>query len=158
MMGENQDNFYVTLFINSSMKVYLNNSVAAFTFQLAHEIVLSGKDAWEVVLCEFSCPPKTGTIAAYVVTGTTNAMVYCKQICPQFVGSKKVRCLRTFIHPSVYCNLVFENRYYLPLEQRTFRKSPYPSWTLAGGVSPSRIAIRPRRSSYISDAFLDGDI
>ena len=121
-MGENQDNFYVTLFSNSSMKAYPNNSIAAFTVQLAHEIVLSVKDAWEVAVCEFSCPPpKTGTIAAHVVIGTTNAIFYCNLICPQFVGSKKVRCLRTFIHPSVYCNLVFENPYYRPLEHRTFR-------------------------------------
>jgi hypothetical protein len=45
MMGENQDNFYVTLFSNSSMRACPNNPIAAFTVQLAHEIVLSGKDA-----------------------------------------------------------------------------------------------------------------
>ena len=121
-MGENQDHFYVTLFSNSSMKAYPNNSISAFRVQPAHEIVLSRKVAWEVALCEFSCPPpKTDTIAAHVVIGTTKAKVYFNLICPQFVGSKKVRCLRTFIYPMVYCNLVFENPYYLPLEQRTFR-------------------------------------
>jgi len=99
MMGENQDNFYVTLFSNSSMKAYPNNLIVAFAVQLAHEIVLSGKDAWEVALCDFCCPPpKRGTIAAHVVNGTPNAMVYCNLICPQLVRSKKVRCLRTFIH------------------------------------------------------------
>ena len=50
MMGENQDHFYVTLFSDSYMKAYPNNSIAAFTVQLAHDVVLSGKEAWEVAL------------------------------------------------------------------------------------------------------------
>jgi hypothetical protein len=49
-MGENQDSSYLTLFSNSSMKAYPNNWIAAFTFKLAHEIVISGKDVWEVAL------------------------------------------------------------------------------------------------------------
>ena len=46
----------MTLVSNSSMKAYPINSIAAFTVDLAHEIMLSGKDRWEVALCEFSCP------------------------------------------------------------------------------------------------------
>ena len=102
------------------MKAYPNNSIVAFTVQLTHEILLSGKDVREVALRIFLTPPQVGMIASHVVIGTTNAMVNCNLICQHFVGSKKIFCLRTFIHPTVYCNQVFENLYYLPLEHRTF--------------------------------------
>ena len=55
-MGETHKSFYMTLFSNSSMKAYPNNSITAFTVQLGHEILLSGNDVWEVAICEFSCP------------------------------------------------------------------------------------------------------
>ena len=80
-----------------------NNSIATFTDEVAHEIVLSGNDRWEVALCEFSCyPPQVGTIAPHAVFGTTNPMVYRNLICPQFVSSKKALWLRTFIYPTIY--------------------------------------------------------
>ena len=37
------------------MNAYPNNTIAAFTVQLAHEIDL-GTDRWEVGLCEFVFP------------------------------------------------------------------------------------------------------
>ena len=130
MMGENEDNFYVTLFSNSSMKAYPNNSISAFRVQPAHEIVLSRKVAWEVALCEFSCPPpKTDTIAAHVVIGTTKAKVYFNLICPQFVGSKKVRCLRTFINPRSTVILSLKTRITYRSSSGRFETSLYLSWT-----------------------------
>jgi hypothetical protein len=52
-MGANPSSFYVTLFSNSSMKAYPNNTIAAFTVELAHEIDLA-VDKWKVVVCNFS--------------------------------------------------------------------------------------------------------
>jgi len=36
-MFENLNSFYVTLFSNSSMKAYPNNTIAAFAIQMAHD-------------------------------------------------------------------------------------------------------------------------
>jgi len=113
------------------MKAYPDNSISAFTIQLAHQIVL-GTDSWKMALCEFSCPPpKVGTQTPNAVFYDTNALIYCDVIAPQFVSHSKVRCLRTFIsptaycnevvHPTAFCNEVFENLYYVPVEKRTFR-------------------------------------
>jgi hypothetical protein len=41
------DSFYTTLFSNSSMKAYLNNTIDAFTVQLAH-VIDQDTDRWEV--------------------------------------------------------------------------------------------------------------
>ena len=65
-------------------------------------------------------PPNLGTIKTHVPMGDTNALIY-DLTSQQFVRTLKVRCLRTFIHPTAFCNQVFENLYYLSLEKRTFR-------------------------------------
>jgi len=71
-----RNGLYVTLFSNSSMKVYPKNKIADFTDQLAHEIYL-GIDRCEVGLCEFSCPPRdVGTFKPRVVVGDTHALIY----------------------------------------------------------------------------------
>ena len=99
--------------------------------QLAHKIDLAGA-SWEVALCEFSCPPpKVGSQKPHAVFYDTNALIYYDLIASQFVSHSKVRCLRTFIpptafcneavHPKAFCNEVFENLYYVPVEKRTFR-------------------------------------
>ena len=117
-MSENPNSFYVTLFSNSYMKVF-PNTIAAFT--VAYEIDLC-TDRWEVGLCEFSCPlPNVGTLRTNVIVGERNAMIYCNFISPQFVSEKKLRFLRMYIHPTAFCNHVFENVYYMPLERRMFR-------------------------------------
>ena len=98
--------FYVTLFSNSSTKAYTDNMISAFTVQLAHEIDL-GTDSWEMVLCDFSClPPKVGTQKPHAVFYDTNALIYCDLIALQFVSHSMVRCLRTFIPPTAFCNEV----------------------------------------------------
>ena len=95
------------------MKAYPNSTIGAFTVLLADEKDL-GTDRWVVAIYEFSCPPPTvGTITPHVVIVNTNVLIYCDLIIPQFVGQLKVRCLRTFIYPTVFCNHVFENLYYL---------------------------------------------
>jgi len=45
--------FYVTLFSNSTMKAYPDNTISAFTVQMTHEIHLD-TESWEVALYEFS--------------------------------------------------------------------------------------------------------
>ena len=73
-------------------------------------------------ICEFSYPtPSVGNIKTHVVVGDINDLIYYDLIIPQFVSQLKVRCLRTFIHPTVFCNQVFENMYYISVEKRKFR-------------------------------------
>jgi hypothetical protein len=118
---EYQKNFYITFFSNSLKNVYLANKLSEFTIQLAQLIDLSSTDDWEVGLCEFSYPPPYPDIAKpYELVGETNALVQCDLITQQFVGSDYVRCLRTLMHPTIYCDYAFEN-IYLPVEKRAFR-------------------------------------
>ena len=60
-------------------------------------------------------------------------------ITQQFVGSDYVRCLRTFIHPTKYCDDAFQNVFYVPVEKHTFQdirilitdlngKNPFREW------------------------------
>ena len=86
-MGSNPESVYVTLLGNSSMNVYPDNTIGAFTVHLAHEIDL-GTDRWEVAICEFLCPPPSvGNIKPHVVVGDTKALIYCDLITAQFVSS-----------------------------------------------------------------------
>ena len=79
-------------------------------------------DTWEVGLCEVTCHPgKIGKFTSIEVVSENNALIYCDVISQQFVVGQYVRCLRTFIHPSTYCNHLFENAYYMPVEKRHFQ-------------------------------------
>ncbi len=49
------------------------------------------------------------------------AFLYCDLISPQFVGSQYIRCFRTFVLPKTYCNNVFYNVYYVPVEKRCYQ-------------------------------------
>ena len=76
--------------------------------QLAHEIDLAGA-SWEVALVEYSCPPpKVGTQKTQAVFYYTNALIYYDFIAPQFLSHSKVRCLRTFVPPTAFCNEVVQ--------------------------------------------------
>jgi hypothetical protein len=55
------------------------------------------------------------------VISANNALIYCDLISQQFVGSQYVRCLRTLIQPTTYCNHIFENVYYMPVEKCRFQ-------------------------------------
>jgi hypothetical protein len=123
--------FYVSVFSNSPMKAYPDNTISAFTMQLAHALDLAAV-SWEGALCEFSCsPPKVGTQKPHAVFYDTNALIYCELITPQFVSHSKIRCLRTFIphtpfcneivQPTAFCKELFEYLYYVRVEKRTFR-------------------------------------
>jgi len=116
---EYRNHFYITLFSNASQKFHPKNTLAEFTIQLAQRIDLGLTDNWEVGLCEFSCPPpqKAPNMKPIEVIGETNALIYCNLITPQFLGSDYVRCLRTFIHPSKFCDHAFHNVYYVPVQK-----------------------------------------
>ncbi len=112
----------MTLFSNGSQALYPANTLTAFTARLALTIDLGSMDRWEVGLCEFTCHPKeVGTFAGFEVVSAKIAFLYCDLISPQFVGSQYVRCLRTFVLPTTYCNNVFDNVYYVPVEKRRFQ-------------------------------------
>jgi len=115
--------------------------LAEFTIQLAQPIDLKSTDNWEVGPCEFSCPsPYPHKIKAYELSGETNSLVYCDLITQQFVGSDYVRRLRTFIHPSKYCDYAFQNIYYVPVKKRTFKDISILLTDLNGKKSLSRVA------------------
>ena len=95
--------FYATLFSNASQSLYPANSIGAFTVELPQLIELGPTDNWEVGLCDISQPPNTvGTLKSVEVVGDTTALVYCDLILPQDVGKCLVRCLRTFILPTIH--------------------------------------------------------
>jgi hypothetical protein len=120
---ENRKHFYITLFSNASQKVHPSNTLSDFKIRLAQRIDLGTDEDWEVGLCEISFPPpKAGTLKPTDVVGEINGLIYCDLITPQCVGSDRVRCLRTFIHPSKHCDHTFKNVYYMPVEKRTFQE------------------------------------
>ena len=124
--------FYVTLFSNASQKRYPGNTLSAFTVHLAQLIDLNLTDKWEVGVCELTYQqPQTGTFRGVAVVGDKNALIYCNSI-TQFMGSQYVLCLRPFIRPSTYCNHIFENMYYRPVEKRRFQDILIEILTLKG--------------------------
>ena len=67
-------------------------------------------------------PPKEeGTFAGLDIISGKIAFLYCDLISPQFVGSQYVRCLKTFVLPTTYCNDVYENVYYVPVRKDVSR-------------------------------------
>ena len=121
-MSNDRNHFYVTLFSNGWKALYPANRITAFTTRLAQPIDLGSMDRWEVWLCEFTCHPmNVGTFAVLDFVSVKIAFLYCELISLQFVGSQYVRCLRTFVLPTTYCDKVFDNVYYVALEKRRFR-------------------------------------
>jgi hypothetical protein len=140
------DSFYVTLFSNVSSDIYKSNTLAAFTNQLAQVIELHPTDKWEVGLCEFTCsPPAVGTFKPTAIVSKSHGLIYCNLISPQFMGDKSLRCLRTFTYPSLYCQHVFENIYYVPVEKRSFREIRIEALTLEGVRVPFKSSEVPTK-------------
>jgi hypothetical protein len=102
----------VTLFSNASQTLYPENTLEAFTVELAQSIEFDPNDKLEVGLYEFSCPQN-------FAGGSENAIIYCDLIPAQLVGSSLARCLRTFVNPTKLGQFAFKNIYYLPVEKRT---------------------------------------
>jgi hypothetical protein len=150
---DDQKHFYITLFSNSSQNTYPANKLSEFTIKLAQPIDLGSTDDWEVGLCGFSCPPPFPDKAQpYELVGQTNALVYCDLNTQLVVGNDYVRCLRTFIHPTKYCDHAFQNIYYVPVENRTFRdisilitKLNGKKIPFEGGEMPVKLVLNFRR-------------
>jgi len=88
--------FCITLFSNDSQKVSSSNMLAEFTIQLEQRIDLGSTDNWGVALCEFSCPPNSGTLKPVDVVGQTNALIYCSYITNHFLYGAGKRAFATF--------------------------------------------------------------
>ena len=96
-------------------------------------IEIGGNDNWEVGLCEISYSPNTvGTLKSLDVVGATTALVYCDVISPQYVGKSLIRCLRTFMYPTMYGEHVKDNIYYLPVEKHTIKNIRIETLQLTG--------------------------
>ena len=152
-MSDQPSQFYVTLLSYASQEVYPEKTIGAFTVELARPIDLDPDGNWEVGLCEFTCPPgKLGTVSDLNIVGDNNGLIYCDMISPQFVGSTLVRCLRTYIYPSLECLHNFENVHYLPVEKQRISNIRIEILTLKGdrvafkgGKTPAKLALHFRR-------------
>jgi hypothetical protein len=122
-----RDHFFVTLFSNASQDIYPDNKIAAFTTQLAQPIRLDPSEIWEVGQCELSYSASHGLQQHQPLLNNLNvflnALFYCDLIAPHLIGTTKVRYLRSFrLEPTDYnSEYLFQNVYYLPLENETFR-------------------------------------
>jgi len=145
----------VTLLSNTSKNLRPDNTIAAFTAELARPVELSSSENWEVGVCEFSYPPNiVGTFKQKTVVGDTTGLIYCDLISPQYVGRALDRSMRTFIYPSLSGQHVFDNVCYLPGERLTFKSSRIEILQLTGKTqefktrkSPSKVILYFRRVS-----------
>ena len=100
----------MTLFSNAWQDLYPDNTIVAFTVELARPIHLGPNTNWEVGLCEFMCPGAIGKGIGFI---------YCDLMSPQFVGSSLIRCLRTYVYPSPERQRgSFENVFYVPAKKQ----------------------------------------
>ena len=138
------DQFYVTLLSNASQDLYPDNTIGAFTVELARPMHQGPNTNWEVGLCEFTCP---GAI------GNGVGLIYTDLISPQFVGSSLVRCLRTYVYPSPERHRGrFENVYYVRAEKQNIKNITIEILTLEGerfkfedSETPSRLVLHFRK-------------
>jgi hypothetical protein len=154
--GNEPTHFYITLLSNTSQKLYPSNTLSSFTVHLSRPVDLGSNSRWEVGVWEVSCHPyNVGTYANLKVISADAALIYCDLISPQFVGSQYVRVLRTFIQPSIYCNHIFDNIYYVAVETRRFQDIEIRLLTLDGravgflpSTTPVKIVLHFRRVSH----------
>jgi hypothetical protein len=150
--------FYDILLSNASQKLYPANTFSSFTVHLAQSIDLASTDRLEVGVCEVICRhANVGTYKEIQVVTANNDLIYCDFILKKFVGSQYVRYLRTFIQPTKYCNHIFNNVYYMPVEKRRFQDIQIQILTLEVRLSPSPRAMCVRKSYYIVGAFPHGN-
>ena len=118
-----RNQFYVTLFSDSSKEIFPDNSLTVFTIQLAQPIDLGQSSNWEVGLTEISYrAPNRQILQGSVVDviSSINVLIYCDLITPQFVETENVRVLRTILCPTQSGNHRFQNVYYVPVEKTLF--------------------------------------
>ena len=121
IMDVPRNHFYVTLFSNGSKEVFPENTLTAFTIQLAQPVDLGLSD-WEVGLAELShkAPhPKLFKGKCVDVHSSESALVYCNLIAPQEVGTERGRILRTVPCPVQSRYHLFEKIHYIQVEKKT---------------------------------------
>lgn len=107
------------------------------TFNLAQRIDLRSTNNWELNISEFAClSPKLGTFHGLDVVGETNDLYFSNFKSPQSVGSDYVRCLKTFIRPSNFCEHLFHTIFYSPVENRKFQDISIAILNLQGKPLP----------------------
>jgi len=79
-MEIHRNQFYVTLFTNTSKEVFPDNTLTAFTNHLAQTIDLGSSSDWEVGLIELSYKAPNRQImqgAVVDVISSINVLIYC---------------------------------------------------------------------------------
>jgi len=149
-----RNHFYVTLFSNASKDVFPDNTLTGLLIHLAQPIDLGSSD-WEVGLAEFSYKApnrqiKQGTVIDVIIS--VNVLVYCDLITPQIVWTENVRLLRTIFCPTQLGNHVFQNIYYLPIEQKLFhdirielRETNGEPAAFESSIIPTKVVLHFRR-------------
>jgi hypothetical protein len=138
------NSFYMTM-LSNCLDPYLDNTVGAFTTELARPIELNPEFRWEVSLCEFSCS------AASVGEGSASndfvSLIYCDLILPQPIRSSLARCLRSFKQIfDLPCEFIFDNTYYMPVESTAaFKNIRIEIQTLTGKRVPFESSEKPPR-------------
>jgi hypothetical protein len=95
-------------------------------------------------------PPVVGTVKLAHIQRDINALIYCNLISQLFVGDDTVRCLRTFIFPTVHCQHVFIEVFYGPVEQRRFQEIRIEFLTLGGRRVPFKVQEGTLKSGPLS--------
>ena len=154
-MDISRKQFYVTLFSNAWKEMFPDNTLTAFTIYLAQPIDLGSSDACELGLSKISYKAPYRQImqgAVLDVISSTNALIYCDLIKPQFVGKENVRLLCTIICPTQSRNHVFQNVYYLPVEKTLFqdrrielRAADGEAATFEDSIIPKKVVLHFRR-------------
>jgi len=112
----------MTLLNNTSKNLHPYNTIATFTADVARPNELVSSDNWEVGLCEFTyLPNNVGTFKRTIIVCDSTGFIHFDLISPQYVGRALVRCMRTFIFPSLSGQHVFDKVYYVPGEKETFK-------------------------------------
>jgi hypothetical protein len=150
MYPEGRNHFYLVLFSNGSQTLYPENSVAAFTAELARPVTLPPNERWEVGLCEFTCPPVQEDIFRNV--DESIALIYCDLITPQLLAGTLTRAFRTYSYSTKHSRYEFHNIYYLPVEKMSFSNVRIEILQLSGGrvpfkdsKTPSQVVLHFRR-------------
>ena len=84
-----------------------------------------------------------GAFKHTTVVVDTTGFIYLDLISPQYVGRALVRCMRTFIYPSLSGQHVFDNVYYLPVEKRTFKSIRRGTLQLTGKTFEFKCSTAP---------------
>ena len=144
----------MTLFSNGSKEVFPENTLTAFTIQLAQSVDLGLSD-WEVGLAELSYKaphPKLFKGKCVDVHSSESALVYCNLIAPQMVGTERVRVLRTVHCPVQSGYHMFENILYVQVEKTLFQDIRIELWDTRGepaalvdGTVPTKVVLHFRR-------------